>query len=138
VKDEWIVSPPPIISTEGEGADRAIKQYRYAITGELLSHSEIHLPLVRTVLSVANLADNPTALLARREMQSWSLVLLEPSSLRQPDEFTAPTKLGKIQRASSHNLLSQIGKAIALHSISPQRNSAQQTRYIGHSFDMGG
>jgi predicted ATPase len=46
------------------------------------------------VLSVANAAESPTALLARREMQSWRLLQLEPSSLRRPDEFTAPAKLG--------------------------------------------
>ena len=32
--------------------------------------------------------------MARREMQSWRLLQLEPSSLRKPDEFNAPTKLG--------------------------------------------
>src|SRR5262249_27698259 len=32
--------------------------------------------------------------LARREMQSWHLLQLEPSSLRQPDNFKAPAQLG--------------------------------------------
>ena len=45
--------------------------------------------LPRTVLSAANAAESPTALLARREMQSWRLLQLEPSALRQPDRFTA-------------------------------------------------
>src|SRR5437660_8925617 len=49
--------------------------------------------LPRTVLSATNAAENPTALLARKEMQSWRLLQLEPSSLRQPDAFTAPTTL---------------------------------------------
>lgn len=51
--------------------------------------------LPRTVLSSTNAAENPTALLARNEMRSWALLQLEPSSLRKPDEFTAPTKLGE-------------------------------------------
>ncbi len=42
----------------------------------------------------ANAAESPTATLVRREMQSWRLLQLEPSSLRAPDQFTAPTKLG--------------------------------------------
>jgi predicted ATPase len=50
--------------------------------------------LPRTVLSVANAAENRTALLARREMQSWRLLQLEPSALREPDEFAAPARLG--------------------------------------------
>lgn len=43
--------------------------------------------LPRTVLSVANATENPTALLARREMQSWRILQLEPSALRKPDDF---------------------------------------------------
>jgi predicted ATPase len=50
--------------------------------------------LPRTVLSVANAAENRTAVLARRELQSWRLLQLEPSALREPDDFTSPTKLG--------------------------------------------
>lgn len=49
--------------------------------------------LPRTVLSAANAAESPTALLARREMQSWRRLQLEPSRLRMPDSFTAPTML---------------------------------------------
>lgn len=51
--------------------------------------------LPRTVLSTVNATENPTALLARREMQSWRLLQLEPSSLREPDEFTALPGLGE-------------------------------------------
>jgi predicted ATPase len=43
--------------------------------------------LPRTVLSVANATEHPTALLARREMQSWRILQLEPSALRKPDDF---------------------------------------------------
>ena len=44
--------------------------------------------LPRTVLSTTNSAESPTALLARRELQSWRLLQLEPSALREPDRFT--------------------------------------------------
>jgi len=84
---------PYFISTEGEGVAKVIKLHQDGgSSGRPLSRSAANLP--RTVLSVANAAESPTALLARREMQSWRLLQLEPSSLRKPDEFTAPTRLG--------------------------------------------
>lgn len=83
---------PYFISTEGDGANRVIKIHQDKSGGRPLSRLAANLP--RTVLSVANAAESPTALLARREMQSWRLLQLEPSSLRRPDEFTAQTRLG--------------------------------------------
>lgn len=56
-----------------------------------LPRSAVNLP--RTVLSVSNAAESPTALLARLEMRSWRMLQLEPSALRKPDEFAAPRKL---------------------------------------------
>ena len=50
--------------------------------------------LPRTVLSAANAAESPTAVVARREMESWRMLQLEPSALRRPDEFASPTQLG--------------------------------------------
>lgn len=41
----------------------------------------------RTILSNINTIDRPTALAARREMQSWVNLQLESSSLRKPDDF---------------------------------------------------
>jgi len=49
--------------------------------------------LPRTALSAANAAESPTALLAKREMQSWRRLQLEPSCLRIPDAFSAPTRI---------------------------------------------
>lgn len=43
----------------------------------------------RTVLGGTNTNSHPTVLAARREMQSWKLLQLEPSALRQPDDFSA-------------------------------------------------
>ena len=81
----------PFISTESDQDKTVIKLHQDGVKGKPLSRLAANLP--RTVLSVANAAESPTALLARREMQSWQLLQLEPSALRQPDEFTAPTKL---------------------------------------------
>jgi predicted ATPase len=50
--------------------------------------------LPRSVLSAAQNADEArTAVLARSEMRSWRILQLEPSALRQPDDFQAPTRL---------------------------------------------
>jgi predicted ATPase len=47
----------------------------------------------QTVLSGVNAVSHPTALAARREMQSWRLLQLEPSALRKPDEFRSDNKV---------------------------------------------
>ncbi|MFI6999987.1 AAA family ATPase [Nocardia sp. NPDC050175] len=44
----------------------------------------------RTVLSTVTTNDYPTILAARREMQSWHRLALEPSALRAPDGFADP------------------------------------------------
>jgi len=50
--------------------------------------------LPRTVLSSVNAAENRTAVLARREMQSWRRLQLEPAALREPDTFTPISRIG--------------------------------------------
>lgn len=82
----------PFISTEDDEGKTVIKLHQDGRNGKPLSRLAKNLP--RTVLSIANAAESPTMLLARREMQSWRLLQLEPSALRQPSEFTSPTKLG--------------------------------------------
>jgi predicted ATPase len=48
----------------------------------------------KTILGGINTDSHPTVLAARREMQSWTLLQLEPSALRQPDNFSAEAKVG--------------------------------------------
>ena len=43
--------------------------------------------LPRTVLSTANAIENPTMLLAKKEMESWRILQFEPSSLRSTDDI---------------------------------------------------
>ncbi len=81
------------ISTEGEGKDRVIKLHQDG-GGHGRPRSILAATLPRTVLSTTNAAENPTALMAKREIQSWRLLQLEPAALRKPDEISAPTKLG--------------------------------------------
>jgi predicted ATPase len=47
----------------------------------------------RTVLSTVTTNDYPTILAARREMQSWRRLALEPTALRAPDGFADPRSL---------------------------------------------
>jgi predicted ATPase len=79
------------ISTEDRAEGRIIKLHQDGRYGRPLSR--LAKNLLGTVLSATNAAGSPTALLARREMRSWRLLQLEPSALRKPDEFSAPTKL---------------------------------------------
>jgi len=77
------------ISTELVGDEATVQLHQEGNQGRPRSFRAATLP--RTVLSTVNAAESPTALLARREMQSWRVLQLEPTSLRSPDLFTAPT-----------------------------------------------
>jgi predicted ATPase len=81
------------ISTEEKGKERIVELHADGDGGgrprQILAAN-----LTRTVLSTVNTAENPTALMAKRELQSWRLLRLEPSALRKPDEITATTRLG--------------------------------------------
>ena len=80
------------ISTEGNGANSIIRQHQDGGGGRPMPTSARNLP--RTVLSASNAAKNPTAMVARREMEAWRALRLEPSALRQADDFTAPAYIG--------------------------------------------
>ena len=83
---------PAFISTGREGEIRVIKLHQDGgSSGRPLRRPAANLP--RTVLSAANAAESPTVVVARREMESWRMLQLEPSALRRPDEFTSPTHL---------------------------------------------
>lgn len=84
----------PYISTKEVAGERRVLLHRGdgGAPGKTTQRPARQLP--RTVLSATNAYESPTALLARREMQSWRLLQLEPSALRKPDEFSAPAQLG--------------------------------------------
>ena len=81
----------PFISTHVEGGDRIICLHQDGGTGGPLARTAANLP--RTVLSVANAAESPTVLVARREMEAWRMLRLEPAALRRPDVFSSSTRL---------------------------------------------
>lgn len=82
------------ISTQGQGKGRIIELHTDGEGGGR-PHLILAENLTRAILSTVNTAEYPTALLARREMQSWRHLRLEPSALRRSDELTAQTRLGK-------------------------------------------
>ena len=82
----------PFISTKEQTESTKIVLSQDGKSGRPRSFLAATLP--RTVLSTVNATESPTALLARREMQSWRLLQLEPSALREPDSFTTPPGLG--------------------------------------------
>lgn len=86
----------PFISTDDKVVVPLIKLHQdlgkdYKGGGRPRSYAADKLP--RTVLSNVNAAESSTAVLVRREMQSWRLLQLEPSALRSPDSYTAPRSL---------------------------------------------
>lgn len=113
------------ISTEVRGGTTFIKLHQdlgkdYKGGGRPRSHVAARLP--RTVLSNVNAAESATAVLARREMQSWNLLQLEPSALRAPDPFTAqrsiatsgahlPATLARLARLEVHSSALPAGRA---------------------------
>ena len=44
----------------------------------------------RTIIGTENTAATPTILAARREMQSWRVLALDPAAMRRPDRYTQP------------------------------------------------
>lgn len=82
---------------------RVIKLHQDAMGGGR-AYERAANALPRTVLSSSTAAESPTVLCARREMQSWRRLQLEPAALRQPDEFSAPSHLGSDGRHLAANL----------------------------------
>ena len=75
----------PFISTKTVSGHVQIKRHQDGTGGRTASLAAASLP--RTVLSSATSSESPTALIAKREMQSWRLLQLEPSHLREPDDY---------------------------------------------------
>jgi predicted ATPase len=80
------------ISTDESEGQRVVRVHQDGRSGRLLKRVASALP--RTMLSTVQTGEYPTALMVRREMQSWRLLQLESSALRRPDEFTAPARMG--------------------------------------------
>ena len=80
--------------------------------------------LPRTVLSSVNAAENRTAVLARREMQSWRRLQLEPTALREPDDFSSSPRIGSdgSHLAATLHHLARGGSLTSDENSSPSQN----------------
>lgn len=81
-----------LISTEFENGQSIINLHQDGSQGRPFRVPAATSP--KTILGGINTDSHPTVLAARREMQSWTLLQLEPSALRQPDNFSAEAKVG--------------------------------------------
>ena len=80
------------LATGMEGERRAIHIHQDGgVTGR--PRAVLAAGLARTVLSTATSAESPTAVVARREMQSWRRFAFHPAALRKPDALGAPAHL---------------------------------------------
>jgi len=111
------------ISTEENGPDRVIRLHQDGGSRGRAAVSRKAASLPRTVLSAVDAAESPTALLARREMQSWRMLQLEPSSLRRPDDFGARPRLA----ADGSHL------AAALYDLARQRENGAKGKGVGEA-----
>lgn len=84
-------SGSPFLSTTTSEGPKYVRLHQDGIQGKPRNLVASTLP--RTVLSSTNAAESPTATLARKEMESWRILQLEPSLLREPDSFNAPARL---------------------------------------------
>lgn len=73
-----IVDGQPVVSIHQDGGHR----------GQPQPSSAARAPA--TIVSTITSSDDPTILAARREMQSWRRLALEPSALRSADNYMAP------------------------------------------------
>ena len=102
------------ISTEVSGNETIIHLHQDGNGGR--PHSYPAGILSRSVVSMVNPEEYPTAYMARREMQSWCLVQLEPSALRSPDPYPWPGGLDRQGRHLPATLLQLEGKGVAAFS----------------------
>ncbi len=112
----------PFISTEPNEGKTLIKLHQDGGGGRPRPHVAKRLP--RTVLSSAtNAAESPTAVLARREMQSWRLLQLEPTALRTPDAYSAPSSMD----VSGAHLPATLARLARWHGANVARQEAGTT-----------
>jgi predicted ATPase len=113
-----------VINVHGDGGSRGKPQPRGAGRAG------------RTVLSTVTTNDYPTILAARREMQSWKRLALEPTALRAPDGFADPKSLdtdGRHLASTLYRIASENAK-----DVSTLGAEAVYARVAGRLSDLSG
>ncbi len=91
----------------------------------------------RTVVSTTSTSDDPTVLAARREMQRWRILALEPSALRRPDSVTEPdvmTETGMHMPAALRRIIARRG-ADALAAVTSTAAALTDVRSVNVDTD---
>lgn len=85
------ISTADEISEANKSKQSVIRLHQDRRSGRLFARPAASLR--RTLLSTVQAGEYPTAMLVRREMQSWGQLHLESTALRKADPFTAPSKM---------------------------------------------
>lgn len=91
----------------------------------------------RTVVSTTTSSDDPTILVARREMQQWRTLALEPSAMRSPDQATGPATIstdGAHMPSALFRLASTIGPDV-YSEIASSSSALTDVREIAVDYD---
>jgi predicted ATPase len=122
------------ISTADRGGETVIQRHQDGgSSGKPIPALARNLP--RTVLSTANASESPTALCAKRELESWRFLALESSSLRAPDSFNDPSMIdvhGRHMPATLNRLIEAYGRDSAVAS----RIAARLTELVENVRDV--
>jgi predicted ATPase len=91
----------------------------------------------RTVISTTTTSDDPTILAARREMQHWRILALEPAAMRSPDLASDPAR---IQHDGSHLAatlyrMASVDPKTTYAQISSDAAALTDIREVGVDFD---
>ncbi len=86
-------SPSGYISTEKQesGETEILVHQEKTSSGRPQRAPAVTAP--RTIVATSNTTSTPTILAARREMQRWRILSLEPSSMRRTDRFHSPHQI---------------------------------------------
>lgn len=117
----------PFITTDNSENGVVIKLHQEGKQGAALKRLASMLP--RTVLSSVNAAESPTALLVKREMQSWRQLQLEPTAMRRADSFRDHSRVSSIG-AHLPATLYRIARQAKTHPQQPDALSESQV--YGH------
>jgi predicted ATPase len=112
----------PLISSDTMDGEPIIKLHQDKGTGGRLAFTVQARNSPRTIVGATNTTAEPTVLAARREMQSWISLQLEPTALRKPDDFGAASKVspsGEHLPSTLHRLGCPAGLATDLAELLP-------------------